>query len=120
MFRKKDLNASESRLLTNLSLEGFLSFEEGTVLIDGEYTGDIESEKGTLLIGEHAKVNGNINVPKLIVYGNWNGKCKSEYIELKKTCNIVSDNVRSKNLLIEEGAKFEGNFEIDSSNAFEI
>src|SRR3954447_3228571 len=64
------------------SFEGKLLFE-GSVRIDGKFTGEIISTD-TLIIGEGADVKGEIQVGTLIVVGDYNGNAKaSKSVELR-------------------------------------
>src|SRR6202048_2738688 len=56
------------------SFEGKLLFE-GSVRIDGKFTGEIISTD-TLIIGEGAEVKGEIAVGTLVIVGDYNGNAK--------------------------------------------
>ena len=69
------------------SFEGKLLFE-GTVRIDGKFTGEIVSTD-TLMIGEGADVKGQIQVGSLIIVGEYSGDAKaSKSIEIKAPAKV--------------------------------
>jgi len=87
--------------------KGILTFE-GTVRIDGQMEGEIFT-KDTLVIGETAVVNAEINVNNIaisgVVRGNINATGK---IEVHRPGKLFG-NVKTPCLFIEEGVIFEGN-----------
>lgn len=86
--------------------QGKLNFE-GSVRIDGSFTGEILSE-GTLIIGKDAKVEGQIKVGQLILSGNLQGEIDANRkIVLHKTANLVGS-LQTPVLVMEEGAILEG------------
>src|SRR2546421_10299313 len=69
------------------SFEGKLLFE-GSVRIDGKFTGEIVSTD-TLIIGEGADVKGEIQVGSLVVVGDYNGNAKAtKGVELKAPAKL--------------------------------
>lgn len=86
--------------------EGKLTFE-GTVHIDGRFTGEIFSE-GTLIIGEGAEVQAEIRVGSVAVYGNVTGNITaSDAVELHAPANLRG-NITSPALHIDKGVYFDG------------
>ena len=86
--------------------EGKLSFD-GTVQIDGEFYGDIDSA-GHLVVSEGAKIDGTVNVASAVVSGNMTGKvATSGTLELTSTASLVGELVVDS-LTIERGAHFQG------------
>ena len=79
----------------------------GNIRIDGEIQGDIFSENN-ISIGEDAKVNGQINANVITIGGKVRGivRAKDKLI-LDSNSNLKGD-IYTKNLVIEEGAKFDG------------
>ena len=97
------------------SFEGKLLFE-GTVRIDGTFTGEIVSTD-TLMIGEGAEVKGQIQVGSLIIVGEYNGDAKaSKSIEIKAPAK-VRGTLTTASIVIERGVFFEGNCKMDTSGA---
>lgn len=91
-------------------IEGKLSFEH-TVRIDGGFIGEISStgENGTLVVGGGAELQAEIKVDTAVVMGNVKGKVEAKTrVELQSPAR-VSGEIRTPNLIIGEGALFEGN-----------
>lgn len=86
--------------------EGKLTFE-GTVRINGKFTGEIFSD-GTLIIGEGALVDGKVDVGNVIIHGEVAGTIKAhERIEMH-TPAVVDGDITAQTLVIDEGVVFEG------------
>ncbi|PRQ03276.1 Polymer-forming cytoskeletal [Enhygromyxa salina] len=88
------------------SFEGKLTFE-GTVRIDGRFSGEIQTE-GTLIIGESADVQANIRAATVVVQGKVQGDvAASESLSIQAPAKVLG-NLSTPNLMIEKGAFFEG------------
>jgi len=98
-----DLNALLGR---GSEFEGKLTFE-GTVRIDGKFTGTIVTND-VLVIGEGAKVSAEITCGTVIVHGEVTGNVRAKNaIELHHPARMRG-NVESPSLMIEKGVMFEG------------
>jgi cytoskeletal protein CcmA (bactofilin family) len=98
-----DLNALLGR---GSEFEGKLTFE-GTVRIDGKFTGTIVTND-VLVIGEGAKVSAEISCGTVIVHGEINGNVKAKTaVELHHPARMKG-NVETTSLMIEKGVVFEG------------
>ncbi len=98
-----DLNALLGR---GSEFEGKLTFE-GTVRIDGKFTGTIVTND-VLVIGEGAKVGAEINCGTVIVHGEINGNVKAKTaVELHHPARMKG-NIETPSLMIEKGVIFEG------------
>jgi len=86
--------------------KGILTLE-GNVRVDGQLEGELHST-GTLTVGEHATIKGNITAGVLIT----RGKIKGDVIALKKVMilnpGIVIGDIRTPEISIEAGAHFHG------------
>ena len=103
-----DLNALLGR---GSEFEGKLTFE-GTVRIDGKFTGTIVTND-VLVIGEGAKVSAEINCGTVIVHGEINGNVKAKNaVELHHPARMKG-NVETTSLMIEKGVVFEGQCKMD-------
>ena len=92
--------------------EGKLSFE-GTVQIDGEFLGDIDSP-GHLVVSEGARIDGTISVSSADISGDINGKVTTTAaLELRSTARVVGE-LSVAALVIERGAHFEGQVKMTS------
>lgn len=86
--------------------EGKLFFE-GTVRIDGYFSGEILT-KGKLIVGEKAEVKATIEADELEVAGIIDGNIiSSGRVLLRSTARVLGD-LQTKKLLVEEGALFNG------------
>ena len=109
---KDEINAF---LGAGTNYQGKLNFE-GSVRIDGSFTGEIQSE-GTLIIGKDAKVEGQIKVGQLILSGNLQGEIEaSKKIVLHKTANLAGT-LQTPVLVMEEGALLEGKVTMEKAQS---
>jgi cytoskeletal protein CcmA (bactofilin family) len=98
-----DLNALLGR---GSEFEGKLTFE-GTVRIDGKFTGTIVTND-VLVIGEGAKVSAELTCGSIIVHGEINGNVKARTLVELHTPARVRGNIETPALMIEKGVMFEG------------
>ncbi|MFA6034479.1 MAG: polymer-forming cytoskeletal protein [Myxococcota bacterium] len=86
--------------------EGKLTFE-GTVRIDGRFSGEIFSEE-TLVIGEGARIKAEINVGSLVLYGEVVGNVRAiTSVDMHAPARLIG-NITTPALTIENGVIFEG------------
>lgn len=86
--------------------EGKLRFE-GTARVDGKFKGEVNSA-GTLIIGEHATIEGELDVDGAIVSGEIKGNITAKSrIELHAPAKVYG-NISTPVLVIQEGVIFEG------------
>lgn len=106
MARRENGNDINAFLGDNTNFKGVLAFE-GTVRIDGKLEGEITSED-TLIVGEHAIVNAEINVGSIIISGKISGDITAkERVDIKSTGEVYG-NIQTPVLTIEEGVIFQG------------
>ena len=92
--------------------EGKLLFE-GTVRIDGKFSGEIISTDA-LIIGEGAEVKANLTVGTLTCLGDYQGDAKAtKSIELKAPAK-VRGNLTTASIVIERGVFFDGACKMDT------
>lgn len=92
--------------------EGKLTFE-GQVRIDGKFSGQIFT-KDTLVIGDGARVNAEINAGTVIVNGVVEGNIKAtQIIELHQPGRIKG-NLETPALSIDKGVVFEGSCKMEN------
>jgi cytoskeletal protein CcmA (bactofilin family) len=104
-----DLNALLGR---GSEFEGKLTFE-GTVRIDGKFTGTIASGD-VLVIGEGAKISAEITCATIIVHGEVTGNLRARNsVELHHPAR-VRGNVETPSLMIEKGVLFEGQSKMEN------
>ena len=111
MLKDKQFGSSESEEITIVSrgvkIEGKVT-STGNIRIDGEIQGDIFS-KGNITIGEDAKVNGQINANFITIGGKVSGIVRAKDKIILDSKSYLKGDIITKNLVIEEGAKFDGN-----------
>lgn len=88
------------------TFEGKLVFE-GTVHINGTFKGEVKS-KDTLVIGEGAQVEGELDVGTLIVNGNFTGTVHAHQLVEMHAPAKVHGTVITPQLIIDRGVLFEG------------
>lgn len=102
----KDEAKFNAFLGTDTLYNGQLSFA-GSVRIDGEFTGEINSE-GTLILGKDARVSGQINVAQLVLSGRIDGDIVvTKQTTMHKTA-FLTGNIVTPVLVMEEGATLQG------------
>jgi cytoskeletal protein CcmA (bactofilin family) len=103
-----DLNALLGR---GSEFEGKLTFE-GTVRIDGKFTGNIVTND-VLVVGEGAKIQAEISCGTIIVHGEVHGDIKAKSaVELHQPARMKG-NIETPSLMIEKGVAFEGQCKMD-------
>ena len=87
-------------------LSGELNFKD-TLRIDGKFQGSVRTGK-SLVIGEGADVNAEIDVDAIYISGKVQGKVRArERVELHRNARVDAE-LHTKILVVEEGAQFEG------------
>lgn len=106
----KPQNRIDSLIGVGTRIEGNVHFTGG-LRIDGEVDGNVQAAPGkpsTLVLSEHARVNGEVNVTHLVVNGQITGPVHvAEYLELQSKARVIGD-VHYKTLEIQLGAIVEG------------
>jgi len=106
----KPQNRIDSLIGAGTKIVGDVHFTGG-LRVDGEIDGSIIAAPGkpsTLVLSEHARVNGEINVTHLVVNGEITGPVSvAEYLELQSKSKVLGD-VSYKTLEIQLGAVVEG------------
>lgn len=96
------------------AFDGKLTFE-GTVQIDGDFSGEIRTE-GTLIVGETASVTAQIHASIIRVAGRVEGELKATTrIELTPTAS-VKGTLHAPSLEIERGALFDGTCQMQQTS----
>ena len=113
MWASKDRGQQAEQSNDNITLlgrgvdfKGVVSFD-GTVRIDGHVDGEIYIT-GTLIVGEHAVIEGIVSAGVLMNSGKINGTITAiEKIHILKPGVLVGD-IRTPVIAIEEGSRFHG------------
>jgi cytoskeletal protein CcmA (bactofilin family) len=112
MFGKtsKPQNRIDSLIGTTTRIEGNVFFSGG-LRIDGAIRGNVSAlpeQPGTLVISEHARVDGEVQVAHLVVNGTINGSVHAaETLELQSGSRVKGD-VHYKSIEMHQGAVVEG------------
>ncbi|HAF44464.1 MAG TPA: cell shape determination protein CcmA [Gallionellaceae bacterium] len=108
--QSKPQNRIDSLVGFGTRIDGDVSFSGG-LRVDGEIIGKViadPSKPSTLVLSEHARVQGEINVTHLVVNGSIVGPVHvAEYLELQSKAKVIGD-VHYKTLEIQLGAIVEG------------
>lgn len=98
-----DLNALLGR---GSEFEGKLTFD-GTVRIDGKFTGSIVT-KDVLVVGEGAVVSAEVDCGTIIVHGQVIGNVRARVaVELHAPAR-VKGNIEAPSMMMEKGVTFDG------------
>jgi len=113
--RQPELNALLGK---GSQFEGKLIFE-GTVRIDGKFSGEIISTD-QLIIGEGAEVKANVKVGTLTCLGDYQGEATaSKAIELKAPAK-VRGNLTTASIVIDRGVFFNGTCKMDTGGSSSV
>ncbi len=116
-MRKKDQGSGELEgfLDEGTSFSGEVTFHD-TLRIDGKFEGVVRSGN-TLVVGESADVNAEVDVAVVTVSGRLRGHVRaSERVELHATARAECS-LDCKVLVVHEGAKFDGQCAMGGTNA---
>lgn len=106
----KPQNRIDSLIGAGTRIEGNLTFIGG-LRVDGEVRGNVVAaaeQPSTLVISEHARVEGEIHVSHLVINGSVTGPVHSgEFLELQAHSRIIGD-VHYNTLEMHLGAIIEG------------
>jgi cytoskeletal protein CcmA (bactofilin family) len=97
-------------LSRGVSIKGSVKFTN-ELLIDGDVEGEINST-GTLTVGEHAQIRGEIRAKAVKVKGNVEGNISAtERCELQPGCTLRGD-IEAPRLVVDENASFFGSAKV--------
>jgi cytoskeletal protein CcmA (bactofilin family) len=102
-------------LSRGVSIKGSVKLAN-SLLIDGEVEGTIDST-GTLTIGEHARIRGEIRTQSVKVRGTVEGNIfVTERCELQAGCTLRGD-IEAPRLMVEENARFYGSAKVGTGKS---
>jgi cytoskeletal protein CcmA (bactofilin family) len=111
-------DSATGRLGSRLHVKGDITGTED-LLIDGSVEGLIQLD-GKLTVGPTAKLLADINARVVVIYGQVKGNVHAKgRIEIKKDGSVIG-NLKTAQIMIEDGAEFKGSIEIDRSNSKEV
>ena len=106
----RQTTASGGLLSRGVSIKGTVKFRDELV-IDGEVEGNIDST-GTLTVGEHASIRGQIKSKSVKVRGRVEGDIvATERCELQAGCTLEGD-IEAPRLVVDENATFLGSAKV--------
>jgi len=89
---------------------------QGTLRIDGRVSGEIHVQ-GDLIVGEKGQVNANVKARHVTIAGELRGDLELEgTLELTSTGQLYGD-ISVANLIIAEGASFQGNCKMQATGS---
>jgi cytoskeletal protein CcmA (bactofilin family) len=103
---------SPSYLSSGLHVKGDITGNED-LHIDGRAEGSISVGGFRLTVGRGARVNAEAVARELVIYGEVKGDLRArDLVEVKKEGSVQGDIITAR-IMIEDGAFFKGNIEID-------
>lgn len=113
----KPVETIDTLIGTGSMLQGDLEFTGG-LRVDGHVKGHVsaqDSNNGTLVLSESGVVEGDINVPHVVINGTVNGNIVSSgHVELQANAKITGD-IHYKAVEMELGAVLNGSLVSDTS-----
>jgi len=107
---------SSSYLSSGLRIKGEVTGNED-LHIDGSLDGSVSVGGFRLTVGKGASVNAEAVARELVIYGDVKGDLRArDLVEVKKEGSVLGD-ILTARIMIEDGAFFKGNIEIDRSNS---
>jgi cytoskeletal protein CcmA (bactofilin family) len=108
MKKGKKPEAISTFLGPDVCIEGIVKFK-GTIRLDGELKGSVHGPGGAVVIGESARIEGDIHVGVAVIRGVVKGTVQAEKrIEVYAPGQVLGDIVTPV-LSVEEGVAFSGN-----------
>jgi len=94
-------------------IEGTLTFKE-TIRVDGHIIGKLISPDGTVIVGENAVLDADIQVGVAVIRGKINGRVEaSQRIEIYAPAQVNGD-ISAPAVAIDSGVSFNGNCKMQS------
>jgi cytoskeletal protein CcmA (bactofilin family) len=109
----------DSLIGAGTSIKGDIVFSGG-LRVDGRVEGNVvvaDGESGTLVVSEHAQIQGEIRLSHVVINGTVIGPVHaSEYVELQPKANVTGD-VHYKTIEMHLGAVVQGRLSYQSDGA---
>jgi cytoskeletal protein CcmA (bactofilin family) len=113
MKKEKKIDAVSTFLGHDAVFDGTIDFK-GTVRLDGKVKGKIVSDDGTVIIGDKASVEAEIDVETVIIKGNVSGRVQAkDRIEAYPPARIVGE-LQAPTISIDSGVVFNGSCSMES------
>jgi len=118
LFKKDNLEVPSDKINTIIGKDTVFKGSingKGLIRIDGEVEGDI-ANTGDVIIGENGKAKVELKARNVTIAGLLEGSVDAEgKVELKNT-GTAAGSLKTKKLMIEEGAVLSGNTEMQAKN----
>jgi cytoskeletal protein CcmA (bactofilin family) len=116
MKKEKKIDAVSTFLGHETVFDGTIEFK-GTVRLDGKVKGKIVSNDGTVIIGDKATVEAEIDVETVIIKGSVTGKVQARNrIEAYPPARILGE-LQAPTISIDSGVVFNGSCSMESHKA---
>jgi cytoskeletal protein CcmA (bactofilin family) len=109
-------NEEVTIISSGVVIEGKLS-SKGNVRVDGIVKGDV-NVTGNVTIGESGDINGQVNADVITVGGKVIGKLNAKEKVVLEGKAVLKGDLIAKILVVEAGAKFDGNSKMDEMGQF--
>ena len=110
------LQSGFAQIGKSVYIKGELSGSEDLYL-DGHVEGSIALKGNSLTVGPHGQVKGGVEAKSVVVQGKLEGNVQaSERVELRKSA-IVTGDITTQRLSIEEGASLKGKVDAQRADA---
>lgn len=98
-----------NRLVAGAKLTGDLT-TDSSLRIDGEIVGNVQCDS-RFVLGEEGSIKGDINAMEVELNGVVEGQIHAENLLMLHKTAVVKGNVRTRRLIIEDGAQIDGNIQ---------
>lgn len=117
---KKKTSAETTTISTLLGrdtvIEGTLQFKE-TIRVDGQIKGKLISSEGSVIVGENAVIDADMQVAVAVIRGTVNGRVEAkERIEIYAPAQVTGD-ICAPSIAIDSGVVFNGNCQMKSQTS---
>ena len=98
--------SSKNTLQNDVVIAGSVDFKND-FYCDATIEGEVSSDTGSIVIGEQAKIEGDVQAKEIKLMGKVEGKIKSDRCELHSDSELIGD-IETKMIQMEQGAKLTG------------
>ncbi len=110
------LSADLAQIGKSVVIKGELTGSED-LYVDGQVEGSISLKNNSLTVGPHGQVKASVEAKGLIVQGKLEGNIlASDRVDLRKSA-VVTGDISTQRISIEEGAYLKGKIDIQGSKA---
>lgn len=116
--RKMESPESLNRLVLGAKIVGDITVKS-CLRLDGEIIGNVKCDE-KLVLGEEGKVVGDVFATEMEVNGKVEGVIRVENILVLTQSALVKGDIFTPRLVIEDGAKIEGNIQTGDNSNFKV